>query len=116
MFPERRPMDAAFRRRFAFISWEYDENFERRLTLARNQDAAIWLEWVQKTRKFCADTYPKLMVTPSASLDGADMIQAGIPYAEMAEMLVFKGFDKDSVIRILNANPLPKQERKATCV
>ena len=37
MFPERRPLDAAFRRRFAFIEWGYDEAFERRLTLARLQ-------------------------------------------------------------------------------
>jgi cobaltochelatase CobS len=107
MFPERRPMDAAFRRRFAFISWEYDEAFETRLTLARNPKAQTWIDWVQKVRKYCSATYPKMMVTPSACLDGADLL-GSMTFEEMAHMLVFKGFDKDSVSRILSANPLPK--------
>jgi cobaltochelatase CobS len=107
MFPERRPMDAAFRERFVFIQWEYDLKFERRLAIAHNPNAAKWIDWVQMTRIYCASTYPKLMVTPRASIEGASLLGM-MPILDIANMLVFKGFDKDSVTRILSANPLPE--------
>ena len=109
MFPERRPMDAAFRERFAFIEWGYDETFEKSLALAFNPNASTWIKWVQSTRKYAASTYPKLMVTPRASIEGAQMLLDGETYPVIADELIFKGFDKDSVTRILAACPLPKK-------
>lgn len=107
MFPERRPMDAAFRERFVFLSWEYDHSLERDLALGVNEKAAKWVDWVQAVRKFAASTYPKLLVTPRASIKGAGLIKDFKP-EEVADMVIFKGFDKDSRARVLSANPLPR--------
>ena len=107
-YPERRIMDGAFRRRFLFVEWAIDLKFERRLALAHNPNASKWVDWIQQTRKYCASTYPKLDVPPSASIEGASLLLADLSVFDIANMLVFKGFDKDSVTRILSANPLPE--------
>ena len=111
MFPERRPMDAAFRERFLFLNWEYDHKFERALALAENPNAGEWIDWVQSARAYCRSTYPKLMVTPRASIQGAKLMAAGMTPETLAHMLVFKGFDADSAKRIMKAEPLPKGGR-----
>jgi energy-coupling factor transporter ATP-binding protein EcfA2 len=107
MFPERRPMDAAFRERFVFLSWEYDESLERDLALGVNDKAAKWIDWVQKTRGYAKTHFPKLLVTPRASIKGAGLVRDFKPDM-VADMVIFKGFDADSKARILAANPLPR--------
>lgn len=107
MFPERRPMDAAFRERFVFLEWSYDESLERDLALGFNDKAAKWIDWVQQVRKFAAVSFPKLMVTPRASIKGARLVKDFTP-ARVAEMVIFKGLDSDARGRILAANPLPR--------
>lgn len=107
MFPERRPMDAAFRGRFVFVPWGYDESLERDLALGNNPDSGKWIDWIQSVRKFTSANYPKLVVSPRECLKGAKLLLKFKP-ADAAEMALFKGFDKDSVNRILAANPLPR--------
>lgn len=107
MFPDRRPLDAAFRDRFFFVEWSYDEKFESMLALLESPSAKPWVKWIQSVRSYVVTAYPKLMVTPRASIEGASML-GEFAMAELAEMLVFKGFDRDSKTRILAANPLPE--------
>ncbi len=109
MFPERRPMDAAFRERFVFLSWEYDESLERDIAKGHNPSPAAdkWVTWVQSVRKYAAQHFPKLLVTPRASIKGARLIKDFNP-KDVADMVIFKGFDKDSKARLLAANPLPR--------
>jgi cobaltochelatase CobS len=110
MFPERQVLSGAIRDRFVFLNWTYDTGFERELSLAQHDDKARtikWVAWVQATRTYCAQYDPKLPVTPRASIKGARLLDEFSP-EECAHMLVFRGYDKDSVIRILKNNPLPK--------
>lgn len=111
MFPERRPFDSAFAERFTFLLWEYDEALEKDITLAINPKAATWLTWIRKVRAFCAKNYPRVLVSPRASFKGAEYLKdSGLPIAEIAEAVVWKGLDKDTVNRVITANPLPVVE------
>jgi cobaltochelatase CobS len=107
MFPERRPMDAAFRERFVFLSWEYDEKLEKTLATSVNPKAGKWVAWVQEVRKYAAKHNPRLMVTPRASIKGAELLTDFDPET-VSDMVMFKGIDADTRSKILTANPLPR--------
>ncbi len=107
MFPERRPMDQAFRERFVFFDWGYDELLERDIAMGINDASGRWVDWVQKVRKYAAQHFPRLAVTPRASIKGAGLLVDFSP-SEVADMVIFKGFDKDSKDRIVTAIPYPK--------
>lgn len=109
LFPERQVLSGAIRDRFVFLHWSYDLQFERELALAQNDNkdrTGKWVTWVQGVRKYAAQYDTKLPVTPRASIKGATLLQ-DFSAAECAEMLVFRGYDRDSVSRILAENPLP---------
>ncbi len=109
MFPDRRPLDGAFRRRFLFVEWNTDTNLEQTLASAQNPAAAAWVIWVQTLRAWAKTNMPRLLVTADASIKGAQLLATGrYTAAEVAEMVTFKGFDRDSVAKTLAANPLPR--------
>lgn len=109
-YPERQTLSGPIRDRFTFIHWTYDEPFERELALAQHENktrTSKWVEWVQRVRKYAEQYDPKLdTITPRASIKGATLLDE-FNAEETAHMLVFKGYDKDSVTRILSNNPLP---------
>ena len=106
-FPERRVLDSAFRDRFIFINWQYDEILEENITLAINPDAINWLLWVRSVREYVVDNSIRLIATPRASFKGAKRLLEGFGIDEIADMTLFKGIDKDTKQRILNNIPLP---------
>lgn len=109
MFPERRPFDAAFHERFVTLFWAYDEALESALTLAVNPDGGRWLEWVRKVRAYCAANFPRVVVSPRASIKGARLLGRGTwknAPEKVAEMVIFKGADRDTVKKILAACPV----------
>lgn len=111
MFPERRPFDSAFSERFTFLEWDYDTDLERKVTFLINPNADTWLAWVWKAREFCKKNFPKIMISPRASFKGAEYLKDGkITPAEIAEGLIFKGADKDTVTKILHNVPLTSVE------
>jgi len=109
MFPERQVLSGAIRDRFVFLQWTYDETFERELALAQHDNKERtnkWVAWVQSVRKYAKQNDPKLPVTPRASIKGARLLDE-FHVTDVANMLVFRGYDVDSVSRILKNNPLP---------
>lgn len=109
-FTSRRPLDPATRDRFKFLRWDIDQKLERELTLATNPKAESWVAWIQAVRAYAKTNFPKLIVTMRAAIDGAELLQDSHIWtvAEIAEMVLFKGIDQDSVRKILSSNPLPK--------
>jgi cobaltochelatase CobS len=107
-FPDRRPMDTAFRDRFAFLDWDYDTKMERGVARGINpENGDIWADWIFAVRAYCAKEYPRLVCSPRATFGGASMLLDGFTAGECAHARVFKGLDADSVTRILAAVPLP---------
>lgn len=111
MFPERRPFDSAFSERFTFLEWDYDTDLERKVTFQINPKADTWLAWVWKAREFCKKNFPKILISPRAAFKGAEYLKDGkITPAEIAEALIFKGADGETVKKVLAAIPLTNVE------
>jgi hypothetical protein len=106
MFPERRPFDVAFAERFTFMLWDYDTTLERDVTLAINPNAGAWLKWIGELRAYCGKHHPRVLVSPRASFKGAEYLKdSGLSPTEIAEAVIFKGLDRDTVANILRAVP-----------
>jgi hypothetical protein len=109
MFPDRRPLDGALRERFLFLRWDTDTKLEQSLALAVNPDATAWVVWVQTLRAWAKTNMPRLLVSQRGSIRGAKLLTSKqYTPAEVAELAIFKGFDKDSVSKTLAACPLPR--------
>lgn len=108
MFPERRAFDAAFAERFVYLHWGYDETMERAVALDINSNAAIWINWVQSVRAFCAQHDQRIVVSPRATFKIAKYIKTTtMKPAAIVEMALFKGIEAQRTTRILAAHPLP---------
>lgn len=82
----RLKMDAAFLKRFAFLSWDYDDNLE--MATAPNKE---WTKRVQQVRKMVQTSGLRVLVTPRESYIGAQLLAAGIPQITVEDMTIRSG-------------------------
>lgn len=109
MFPERRPFDAAFAERFTFLFWDYDGELEKAVALSINPNAKNWINYTKKLRDYCAKTYPRVLISPRATFKGAEYLKdSQMTPAEIAEAVIFKGLDRETITRIAGAVPYPE--------
>lgn len=102
-YADRRKFDDAFSERFTFLKWTYDEKMERAAALAVNPKAEKWIDFIQDMRKFCSSKYPRVLVSPRASIKGASyLLEDILSWQEIAEMIIFKGLDETISRDILN--------------
>lgn len=94
----RNQLDGAFLDRFAFIEMDYDEKLER--TVAGNDD---WVDYVQSIRKAVKTHKIRHVVSPRASIKGAALLAAGQHRDKVENMLIWKGLDKDTIIKLKTA-------------
>lgn len=92
----RNRLDAATLDRFIVLDVDYDNNLE---TLLTNNDK--WLETVNTVRKIVKSQGIKMIVSPRAAMDGADLLDAGFTEDEALEMCIFKGCSEDIKDKIL---------------
>lgn len=108
-FPERRPLDRAFRDRFAFLRWHYAPDHERTVarTLTNDGDACeAWATWIHEVRAYAATAYPALTCSPRSIYAGVTLL-GRMPVAEVAESTLFQGIEDGVSAKILAACPLP---------
>lgn len=106
---DRRALDAATLDRFVHLAWGYDWKLVRAATLAINENAGKWSDWIRQVCDYCAKEFPQVLATPRACFNGAELLRDALfTVGQIAGMTVFKGLDRDSVSRILTANPLPE--------
>lgn len=86
----RMKLDAAFLKRFSFLSWDYDEDLE--LATAPNMQ---WTRRVQSLRAKVLKKGLRVLVTPRESYIGAQLLAAGIPQDEVEKMTVRSGMTDD---------------------
>lgn len=91
----RNQLDAASLDRFVFIDWEYDNNLE--ISLSGNAD---WAKYVQLVRKVVSDSKIRCIISPRASIYGAQLLAAGIERSEVEDMVLWKGLDEASVKKV----------------
>lgn len=119
----RNRLDGATLDRFIVINVDYDENLESSLT-----DNEQWFGVVKKIRQNIQDQGIKMIVSPRASMDGADLLDAGFGIAEVVDMVILKGVDEDTKQKVLRyvdfdkftSTPKPvkktKTKTKGACV
>lgn len=91
----RAQLDAATLDRFAFIAWNYDDVLE--LKLAAN---AAWVRRVQAIRAAVLALSIRHVVSPRASIMGAQLLAAGMPQPQVETLLIWKGLTPADVSRI----------------
>ena len=105
----RNRLDAATLDRFIIVDVDYDENLEKTLT---NHDD--WTRIINKIRENIAKFGVKMIVSPRASMDGADLLDGGFSFEEVLEMCVFKGCDDDTKEKCMKGVSLRKSAKTAT--
>lgn len=91
----RQKMDAATKSRFVMLSWDYDEAFEQDIC-----GNVAWAKKVQRIRKAAEAAKVMHVISPRASINGADMLAAGFSENEVLEMVVYQGLDRQNVLKI----------------
>lgn len=97
----RSPIDAATRNRFAYITWDYDEELEREIALAQNPNAGEWITHVQRLRAAKERARVRHVISPRASIYGARALASGIDRDACEEMFVWQGLGRDDRAKIL---------------
>lgn len=86
----RYKQDAAFIDRFPQLEWEYDEQMERELS-----GNEAWALYVQKCRAAAKRNGLKVVISPRATIFGAQLLAAGMAADKVIKMTVRKGIAAD---------------------
>lgn len=100
----RNPIDGATKDRFVFMDIMIDEAIESTMVQATGIDmaqGAKWLQIVRSCRKNVADFGLQVIVSPRASAQGANLLDAGFTFREAVEMTILKGAKQDQAEKIL---------------
>lgn len=92
----RNRLDGATLDRFVVVDVDYDKKLEKRLT--GNKE---WYSIVNKIRKNAEDNGIKIIISPRACMDGADLIDGGFSVKEVIDMTIFKGCNEDIRTKLL---------------
>ncbi len=93
-------LDAATLDRFCVLSWDYDEALERAIA---GDDA--WTLYVQAARSAAAKLKIRHVISPRASMAGANLRRAGLAFDTVTEAVLWKGLDQDQRGRIISDIP-----------
>lgn len=106
----RNKLDSATLDRFVVIDVNYDDKLEGLLT--RNED---WLNIVRKMRDNAKKQGLKVIISPRASMQGADLLDAGFGFEDVLNMVIYKGLTdevKTQLIKDVNFSVLTKKKKK----
>lgn len=89
-------LDGATTDRTVALNWDYDEVMERALA---GDDA--WVAYVQAARASAWKHKVRHIISPRASLGGANLRRVGLPFDLVAEAAIWKGLDPEQRDRIV---------------
>lgn len=92
----RNRLDSATLDRFIVVDVGYDTKLEEKLT--GNKE---WVDVIKKIRSNAKKQGIKIVISPRASMDGADLLEQGFSMNEVVEMVVLKGRDSDTKTKLL---------------
>jgi hypothetical protein len=88
-FTGRSKLDAASLDRFILLDWPIDDTLEEAMAAGRDD----WLREVRRVRRAVSEKGIKVMVTPRATVYGASLLHAGMPFDEVRELTLRKGMN-----------------------
>lgn len=109
-FTGRNRLDTATLDRFICIQVNYDESLEKKLT---NNDG--WFRIIKNIRRNIDKHGLKVAVSPRASMQGADLLDAGFDINDVLEMVVYKGSSdevKSKLMQGVDVGLVLKKEQK----
>lgn len=86
----RNKLDAATLDRFVFLPIDYDERFER--AIAGNDE---WVSYVQRVRKVARERGKRVIISPRASIKGAQLLSAGFTLEQAKQLALFARMSSD---------------------
>lgn len=92
----RNRLDGATLDRFVIIPVGYDTELEKQLTSNNT-----WHSIIQKIRDNAKSQGIKMIISPRASMDGADLLDAGFKVEDVIDMVVMKGADDDTKLKLM---------------
>lgn len=92
----RNRLDGATLDRFVIIPVGYDTELEKQLTSNNT-----WHSIIQKIRVNAKSQGIKMIISPRASMDGADLLDAGFKIEDVIDMVVMKGADDDTKLKLM---------------
>lgn len=92
----RNRLDGATLDRFVIIPVGYDTKLEKQLTCNNT-----WHSIIQKIRVNAKSQGIKMIISPRASMDGADLLDAGFKIEDVIDMVVMKGADDDTKLKLM---------------
>lgn len=104
MYVGRNQLDAATLDRFVKLDFDYDEVLESKL--ATN---ASWFQLIRDIRKATMDKKLRVLVTPRATLYGCALLEQGLNFWEVLELVLFNGCSEEEKTIIMNAASLRKE-------
>ena len=108
----RNRLDSATLDRFITVNVNYDEKLED--TLTYNSD---WLKVVRQMRDNIKNAGLKVVISPRASMQGADLLDAGFNIDEVLDMVIYKGVSDDiktKIVKDINFNIFNKKTKEST--
>lgn len=93
----RNRLDGATLDRFIIVDVDYDNKLEGVLT---GNDP--WLKVINSIRRNAESKGVKIIISPRASMDGADLLEVGFTKDQVLDMVVFKGCDRDVKTKLLS--------------
>ena len=107
-YPERRPLDGAFRERFSFMAWPYDEALEEALVLSANPGARPLLEWVRRVRSYTEEHGIPVLATPTSAVKLALYAKdETLSFGAALDAALFKGIEDSVRERIVDNVKIP---------
>lgn len=107
----RNRLDGATLDRFITIDIDYDEELEKGLTKNDN-----WFSIIQKIRENAKKQGIKQIISPRASMDGADLLDIGFSIQDALKMVVFKGCSEEVSKKLIEGIDLsvtePEQRKR----
>ena len=104
----RNRLDSATLDRFVTIEVDYDEELENKL--ANHPD---WFKIVKKIRENVQKQGLKVVVSPRASMQGADLLDADFGVEEVLDMVILKGVSQDVKSQMLKDVSFSKINKKS---
>lgn len=92
----RNRLDGATLDRFICIEVDYDSTLESSLT-----NNSEWLNVINKMRRNINEFGLKVIISPKASMQGADLLEAGFPIEEVLDMCIYKGLNSDTKNKLI---------------
>ena len=103
----RNRLDAATLDRFVMFNVKYDIELEK--FLCKND----WYHNIIQQMRANADRYDiKIIISPRAAIDGADLLDGGFKIKDVLDMVVFKGASDDVKCKILEGIDLKKPRKE----